>query len=100
MRAAAPHINPPIWMRRRKTEAPQRACARRMRSITLPLVLLLLATPTALAGFPIETPGDDKDHDGNLDEGPVCVWGWDSGCLLGAYECFQPHRRNFGLDCR
>ena len=66
---------------------------------TLLLLALLAILPTAAASLPLETPGHDADGDGNLDEGPVCAWGWDSGCVLRAYECFQPHRPGFGIAC-
>ena len=67
-----------------------------MRAILAFLALLLLA-PTAVAA--LETPLSDADGDGNMELGPVCVWGFPDACLVQAYECFQPYRPAFGITC-
>lgn len=66
---------------------------------TLALLSLLAMAPFASAGLP-ETPLGDKDNDGNMELGPVCIWGWPDPCVLQAYECFQPYAPNFAIDCR
>ena len=56
---------------------------------------LLLPTAAADVGNPLE----DHDDDGNMEVGPVCVWGFPDPCVLQAYECFQPYRPGFGITC-
>ena len=64
------------------------------------LGLLLLATPTALADAgTIPDPTKDHDRDGDMELGPVCLWGFSDPCVLQAYECLQPYRPAFGITC-
>lgn len=44
-------------------------------------------------------PVPDHDHDGDMEVGKVCVWGFADACVLQAYECFQPYRPGFGINC-
>ena len=67
-----------------------------MRALLVLLALVALAPPAA-AG--IGNPLEDHDDDGNMEVGPVCVWGFPEPCVVQAYECFQPYRPGFGITC-
>lgn len=69
-----------------------------MKPILLIALALLLTTPTALAALP-ETPLADDDGDGNMELDRVCIWGFPDSCVVQAYECFQPYRPGFGINC-
>ena len=55
----------------------------------------VLGATAAGAGNPLE----DHDRDGDMEVGKVCVWGFSDGCVVPAYECFQPYRPGFGITC-
>jgi hypothetical protein len=70
-----------------------------MRTILLLALATFLSVPTALADAPPQTPLEDGDGDGDMELGPLCLWGWSETCTITAAECFQPYRRWFGIHC-
>ena len=70
-----------------------------MRALLVATLALLTIASLPMAAAEVQNPVEDHDGDGSMEIGPVCVWGWEDACFVGAAECFQPYRRWFGIHC-